>query len=347
MGQIKFQLLRPYRAAAVMTARAAVLTEMAFPVTDDESLYKASRVLSVRWRHAATELAVHGWHPWGNVAIEDEAMRAKQLDRMLNCRPMFTDVHPRTHYCYRTLVCPNCYARRIAGLYTTMMRRLCVRETELTELDLSADVVDEAIGGREQRQIAIDMGDNRLDAPVTLVERRHEFNRPILDTAMLQRLSDRVAPIVGEEHLRGMRYSRRVPEVAARIAANLRARLDGIRTTRRNALTMAAPLGSVFYTTVEPWEGCWHFEHRQLYVFAAGSGLPESVRQHTDGCVRTYPNVNAKTIALAIRRTFAYTPRLLLGDHSLTAIYLNACKGRRMWTTSGILRGSSNEEFEE
>jgi hypothetical protein len=347
MGQIRFKHLRPYRASAVMTARAAVLSEMAYPVTDDASLYKACDLLQIRWRHAATELAAHGWHPWAGVAIEDEEMRLKQLERLLNCRPMFTDVLPRTHYCYRTLVCPHCYARRVAGLYSAMMHRLHVRETEVTELDLSSDVADELAGGREQRQIAIDMGGEQLTVPYTLVERRHEFNRPILDLPHLQALSNRKVPIVGETELYGRRYERRESAQVAQIAGRLRQRLDGLGEARRRVTLAAAPLGAICYTTVEPWEGCWHFEQRQLYIFAAHTGLPESVRQQTTGRIRTYATVNAKTIALALRRTFAYTPRLLIGDHSLTAIYLNACRGRRMWTTTGIMRGTSNEDFEE
>ena len=333
---IRFNYVRPYRAAAIMTARAAVLTPTTHPASSDAELYAAMRLLSIRWRVAAQQLYLHGWQPHGRIIREPEDM-----DWIINCRPPFAEVKQRTPYCQLTSICPYCYARKVANLYDKL--RLAMRMTvdEVTEIDLSQDEIpadDEH--GRAQRAVFLD-GNTSLTSQYRLIERRHEFNVPLFDTDVCREAASKRVPTHGERTLIEA-FTPRTRAEREQIAVRLDSCLRALVANRQLLLKAVRPTGAVLYTSAEPWENCWHFEHRQLFILGPGEDLPEQIRAKTVGVVREYDRVNAKQLSLAIRRTFAYPQRLLLGDHGMTAAYLNARAGRQLWASSGIARVASN-----
>ncbi len=333
---VKFTYRRPYRAAAIMTAREAVLSPTTRPVSSDRELYDAMNLLAVRWRHAAEQLFEHGWRPH-NSPLEEVAR--ERLRFLLNCRPPFAEVAQQTMFCKQTLICPYCYARRIATLYTNLLGRLnLLDEAPQTEIDLSHEVVNEAEPRRGRRRtVRLDLDGRQVTAAVRLIERRHEFNVPLLDTPECYEAATRKVPDHGVLTLTDV-FQRRPPQQMLAITTRLQGVLAKMCEKRRETVEKIQPLGSVLYTTVEPWERCWHLEHRQLFIVREDYTLPAEVQERTEGVIRTYDNVNAKAVSLAIRRTFAYPQRLLLGDHGLTAAYLNARAGRRMWASTGTMR---------
>lgn len=338
-GAIRFKFGGPYRAAAVMAARETVLTPTTRPVSNDHDLIEAVKLLSVRWRHAAEQLFEHGWRLSRATSAE---LSQERLAFLLNCRPPFLRVEQRTYFCRQSLVCPYCYARRIATLYTNVLRRLNLQDEEIqNEFDLTHEVVHASANGR-RRTVQLDLSGRQALAAVRLIERRHEFNIPLLDTEECRDAAARKVPLHGERTLNDA-FPLRSPQQVAAISARLAAAFAQMVDKRRELIDTVAPLGAVLYTTVEPWDHCWHLEHRQLFVVPQDYSLPADIQTRTEGVIREYDNVNAKAVSLAIRRTFAYPQRLLLGDHSLTAIYLNARNGRRMWASTGTMRGSLQE----
>lgn len=339
---IRFDYCRPYRAAAIMTARAAVLTPTTHPTDSDASLYAAMRLLSIRWRHAATQLCQHGWQPRGRMLDDEESMAW-----LLNCRPPFAEVCQKTWFCRMADICPYCYARRIAGLYTKMRHIMQVADDTVTELDLTQDAPPEPVvdAGRAQRAVFLEPG-VAATSGLRLLERRHEFNVPLFDNDLCREAAERRQPLHGELSLTEA-FPTRSREERAEISARLDACLQALVNSRRALLQIVRPTGAVLYTTVEPWDNCWHFEHRQLFILGPGEDLPESVRLRTIGTVRQYDRVDAKAISTALRRVFAYPQRMLLGDHSMTALYLNSRAGRQMWASTGVARVASNRVVDE
>jgi len=337
MRVVTFTPQRVYRSAAMTAARDAVLSEIAYPTPDVDMVPAAMRVASIRWRHAAAQLLRHGWR-YGLIADDTDETR---LETLVNCRPAFAEVTPAIGYCHRAHICPYCYARRVAGVYARISAQLQLHRHDVAELDLSGETPLPATTRRLSRLIVLDDLPSVPVPPFRLLERRHEYNRPLFpaDPSSVAAAARQV-PLCGEKHL-PREYALRPPLEIVALTDFMRQHLSELPAARRRLLSQLKPRGAVLSFVVEPWENCWHFEHRQLFVLDAGTEVPEEILRNTRGSIRVHDDVSAKTVSQAIRRTFAYPPRLLIGDHSLTSIFLNACHRLRLWEFYGILRGTN------
>jgi hypothetical protein len=305
------------------------------------------------WRRTLTSLAGAGWTPREGAIPGTEDMQYAR-----NCRPSFVHCKPQTMLCRLDYICPFCYGRWVREVWEMVDLAFPNRNSlePPTTLVICENPDDT---GRLPRRIELtpDIPEEPSEGfPYWLIERQHTAHSPFLPDPKYQEVAKYI-PIRRSvrERESAAPKKRRTPaqRAAAKAAmkhvqqtftenrtaihAYLQRLLNDVILRRAETRKLLKPAAMFSHMVVEPYSYCWRFHHRQLFMVPAGYDLGDRLAD-TRGVVRIHERPTRRTLFDAVIRTCAYPHKLLFRDPAMLALLLQARKGYRLTSTSGLFR---------
>lgn len=333
--------------------RGAVLHPIFGVLTHPKDIEITTFKLLQIWRHTLTALAGAGWTPGEGAISGTESMQYAR-----NCRPSFVHCKPQTMLCRFRYICPFCYARWVREVWEMVdLAFPNPRSLEApTELVICEDPTD-TLRLPRRIELAPDIPDEPVaEFPYWLIERQHTVNSSFLQDEVYQDAM-RYMPLrrsVREQATNTRRKRRTQEELAAARKALLDVQqrvskdrvaiqeymgrlLNDVVLRRAATRNLLKPVAMFSHMVVEPASYCWRFQHRQLFMVPAGYVLGDKL-DDTRGFVRVHEQPTRKVLFEAVIRACTYPPRLLFRDPAMLALLLQARKGYRLTSTSGLFR---------
>lgn len=292
-----------------------------------EQVRQQTEVLVRQWRARLHSLTTSGYS-----FVTSES----SLQYTRNCAPTFVKAVPTTRVCKLFYLCPFCYARRVADIWTTVDAAFPNPRDVLTDVEVpfnspaplrSAPLprrarATQADGERQLRAIDLghSSGDTRVDFPYHLVVRVHDL----------------YAPFLPPEQSTGHNYVTWVRSVMEITAARRRPLMDELR-----------PRGAISMFTCVPVRQSWKVRTRDIYMIDKNVVLPENL----PGQIRRIERPTRRRIFNALVWALWYPRQLLTGDVDMVAAMLQARRGTgtggqkliRLLETFGAFRGQTSE----
>lgn len=278
--------------------RSAVLHSLYGPCYGDGMILRRTASLVALWRRCLIHLPFHGWSPRG--WTPEGTPRGVAYAR--NCCPSFVYYLPRTKPCHLTN-CPFCYARGVRAAWNALQPFF-----------------------------------TGANATYDLIERRHSFRVPFLDTKdararakKLKRLTKRYR---SARDCRDALPSGQIIEMQQWLSE----KLSQIAVLRGRHLRSLQYTGALAMTLVSPWPTAWQFEHRQLYLVPSTQAENKALEESTKGHYQRHVHPDPRTLLGIVARVYAYPRLWLYGDPAMLAILQNARAGTRLSATYGVFR---------